>query len=540
MKKTGCLFLFLLVITVVYSQGDRVVEPRQGWHLLDPENDGYWGISLDKAYALLKNREPVPVIVAVIDSGIDTAHEDLRDILWRNEKEINGNGLDDDGNGYTDDVYGWNFCGSKSGENLVRNTYEVARVYHRWKAEFEGRKANKIPADRQFLFSQWKKAAEIIHKEYEDALKQKNGISEMHDAVILSSRIICDHLGVKEFGLRDIQSLSNAPDKRILAAVQLWTDLFSGVDDPEAKNSRFITELNDYVSQLDNKINRKLHEPEDFRGQLTGDSYQDIDDRFYGNNNLATGSGNHGTAVAGIIGAIRNNGTGVDGIAAPVRIMALRAVPGGDEHDKDVALAIRYAVDHGAQIINMSFGKPVSPYKRFVDDAVRYAAARGVLLVHGAGNDAKDITKNIFYPNPVFLDGQTATNFLTVGASGDLSTGGYAAPFSNYSREAVDIFAPGVYIHTTAAGNGYQSSDGTSMSSPVAAGVAALLKAYFPRFTPEEIIRIIRESGKAVPSAVVLPGESDKKVSFSALSSTGKVINAGEAVRLALELEKSN
>jgi subtilisin family serine protease len=218
--------------------------------------------------------------------------------------------------------------------------------------------------------------------------------------------------------------------------------------------------------------------------------------------------------------------------------MAVRAVPGGDEHDKDVALAIRYAVDNGASVINMSFGKPVSPYKQFVDDAVRYAASRGVLLIHGSGNDGKDITADVFYPNPVFINGERADNFLTVGASGDESTGGLAAPFSNYSKKYVDIFAPGMNIYSTATNNAYKNADGTSLACPVATGVAALLKSYFPSLTPAQIISIVTRAGQPIEREVTEPGSEDKQVPFASLSSSGRIINAYEAVKLALEMEQ--
>jgi subtilisin family serine protease len=292
-------------------------------------------------------------------------------------------------------------------------------------------------------------------------------------------------------------------------------------------------ELANYKNSFENKIKRKEEVPEDARGSLTKDVYTDINDRFYGNNNLTAGSGHHGTLVAGVIGAVRNNNLGIDGIVNDVKIMAIRAVPGGDEHDKDVALAIRYAVDNGAKVINMSFGKPVSPYKQFVDEAVRYAASKGVLLVHGSGNDGKDIDKDIFYPNPVFLDGTTATNYITVGASGDPSTGGYAASFSNYSDKWVDVFAPGMYIYSTANDNIYEAADGTSLASPVVTGVAALIKSYYPQLTPEQIIRIIKNSGTSINEEVPLPGDEKKTIKFSRLSSSGRIINAFEAVKLA-------
>ena len=536
MKKILILIFCLPFSLLALSQQKKV--KLEGWHLKDGETDGYMGISLNKAYQLLKGRKSTTVIVAVIDSGIDTLHEDLKPILWKNEKEITGNGKDDDGNGYADDIYGWNFCGSKEGENLSRNSHEITRVYHNWRKEFEGKKETDIPKEKKFLLSQWLKAASMINKDYEEAKQQLPGIKHFLTALETASKNISAHLKVQEFNGGQIKPLLKNPDKTIEQSAALWTDVFTRSADNNIKNTVIIKEVTDYKNQLENKIKRKEEPPEDTRGALVKDNYLDINDRSYGNNNLKAHSGDHGTMVAGVIAAIRNNNVGVEGIADNVRIMAIRAMPGGDEHDKDVALAIRYAVDNGAKIINMSFGKPVSPYKQFVDDAVRYAAAKGVLLVHGAGNDGKDISKDLFYPHPLFLDSTRATNYLTVGASGDESTGEYAAPFSNYSREWVDVFAPGVFIHSSATNNRYVSADGTSLASPVVSGVAALLKSYFPQLTPQQIVSIINTSGRSIDKDVLLPGSENKKVKFASLSSSGKIINAYESVKLALETEK--
>jgi len=540
MKRIFCFLLGSFFSIVLFSQASLSKEKKNGWHLSDQQQDGYMGISLQKAYDLLKGRKSKTVIVAIIDSGIDTAQEDLKAVLWKNEKEISGNGIDDDKNGYVDDVYGWNFCGSPNGENLVRNSYEIARVYHGWKNEFEGKKETDISADRKFLYGQWTKAAAMINKDYEDASKERPGIINFSSSLEISSKVICDYLSSKEFNFERIKLLLGNRDKEVARAAAFWNDLFKPTNDSAITNIAFIKEVADYLNQLDTKIDRKLKAPEDWRGALTKDNYTDISDRFYGNNNLKTGSGNHGTMVAGTIAATRNNGIGVDGIADNVRIMAVRAMPGGDEHDKDVALAIRYAVDNGAKIINISLGKPVSPYKQFVDDAVRYAASKDVLIVHGSGNNGQDVTGNIIYPNAIFINGEKANNFINVGASGDRSTGGLAASFSNYSHESVDIFAPGVYIFSTAANNSYQAADGTSLASPVVTGVAALLKSYFPDLTPRQIISIITTSGKPIDDETTEPGTENKKVKFSSLSSSGRIVNAFEAVKLALSWEKNH
>jgi len=539
MLKVRSVFIVLLFFHLSGAQAQMLKEKKQGWHLLDVKQDGYYGISLAKAYELLKGRTSKTVIVAVIDSGIDTLHEDLKSILWVNKKEIAGNGIDDDGNGYKDDIYGWNFCGSPDGVNLDRNSHEITRMYHNWRLEFEGKKEKNIPDDRKFLFSQWKKAEEMLQKDYDESLNNLFSIIRFLEMLESSAKLISEKLQVTEFTVNSLKSPLLKNDVKIARGIDLWTSVFTDVRDTTVTSNAIITDVIRYKNDLENKKKRKEEIPEDTRGALVKDNYTDINDRFYGNNNLKQGSGNHGTSVSGVIAAVRNNGIGVDGIADNVRIMAIRAVPGGDEHDKDVALAIRYAVDNGATIINMSFGKPVSPYKQFVDDAVRYAASKGVLLVHGSGNEASNISKDVFYPNSEFLDGKLATNYLTVGASGDISTGGLCGSFSNYSKEWVDLFAPGVFIYTTTTNNGYAGVDGTSFASPVASGVAALLRSYFPSLSPEDVIKIINESGTPIIEEVDQPGKDEKRVKFSELCKSGKIINAYGAVNLALEREKN-
>ncbi len=531
-KKIIVLSFISLFFADVFAQPTTVHPKLKGWHLLNYQQDGYVGTGVKEAYELLANRKSMQVIIAVIDSGIDTLQEDLKSVLWTNPKEIPGNGKDDDGNGYTDDIHGWNFCGTASGENLGMNTHEIARVYHHFKNEFEGKTEAEIPAKKKFLFQQFKRAEKLLNKQYEEYKKSYPGIEKFSAGIQISNRLITSYLNKTTF--TKVSILPVKATDSLGWAVAVWKDLFKNTEDSSVTNTAFISEVDTYKNNLLANKKRMEDEPVDYRGALTKDKYEDIKDSIYGNNNLYDHAGNHGTHVSGIIGAVRNNNIGVDGIVDNVRIMFIRAVPGGDEHDKDVALAIRYAVNNGAKIINMSFGKPVSPYKKMVDDAVKYAAAQGVLLVHGAGNDGEDIDEEPFYPGPVFMDGTRATNYLTIGASGDYSTGSLIAPFSNYGQ-LVDIFAPGVYINSTTFNNGYEAFDGTSMAAPVAAGVAGLLKSYFPQLTPEQMIDLLLKTGYVVKEKVTIPG-GDKKVTMQQLCSSGKIINAYEAVKLALKL----
>jgi subtilisin family serine protease len=531
-KKFIYLFFIQFLFVAAFSQTQTAYPKLKGWHLLNYQQDGYFGTGVKEAYELLAGRKSTPVIVAVIDSGIDTLHEDLKSVLWTNPKEIPENGKDDDGNGYTDDIHGWNFCGAANGENMAANTLEIARVYHHWKTEFVGKEESDIPANKKFLFQQWKRSEALLDKQYYEYLKSYSRIENLSAGLQAASQVITTYLNKAVFTKSDIVSIDDSDS--LNRAVAGWLDIFKRAGDSGATNTLIISEISKYKGNLLANKSRKDDIPVDYRGALTKDDYENINDSVYGNNNLFDHAGNHGTHVSGIIGAVRNNNKGVDGIVDNVRIMFIRAVPGGDEHDKDVALAIRYAVDNGAKIINMSFGKPVSPYKQMVDDAVKYADEAGVLLVHGAGNDGEDIDKNPFYPNAVFLNGTKATNFLTIGASGDYSTGSLVASFSNYGQ-LVDIFAPGVYINSTTFSNGYEAFDGTSMASPVAAGVAGLIKSYFPNVTPEQMIDLLIKTGTPVTELVTIPG-GDTKVAMQVLCSSGKIINAYKAAKLAIKL----
>ena len=530
-KKIIILLVLQSFVALSFSQ---TIHPKiKGWHLLGPA-EGYLGVEVDKAYALVKDKKSTTVIIAIIDSGIDTAHEDLKSVLWNNPGEIPGNGKDDDGNGYTDDIHGWNFDGGANGENVVTNSHEIARVYHTWEDTFEGKKEKNIPDNKKFLFGQWKKSEQLLKSQYEEYEKNIKRVENTSAILQLTNNLITGYFGKKEFTRNDLFRINSRDSLGWAASV--WSNILSRGMDSTTRNTAVLEEVEGYRNALLNNKKRYEEPPQDFRGALTKDKYDDINDRFYGNNNLQSGSGNHGTHVSGIIGAIRNNNIGVDGIVQDVRLMIIRAVPGGDEHDKDVALAIRYAVDNGAKIINMSFGKPVSPYKQFVDDAVRYAASKNVLIVHGAGNDGEDLAEHVFYPNPFFLDGTSATNMLTVGASGDYSTGKIVAEFSNYSDKVVDIFAPGVYINSTTPFNTYDAYDGTSMASPVAAGVAGLIKSYFPELSPEQLINLLMRSGTEVKEDLNLPGEKDKKTTLKKICKSGRIVNAYEAMKLALDI----
>jgi subtilisin family serine protease len=520
------------------SQGPKAGEVPHGWHLLDKTKDGYNGISVSEAYEFVKskNLKSNTVIVAVIDSGIDTLHEDLKPILWTNEKEIPGNGKDDDGNGYIDDVHGWNFIGGKDGRNVKEDSYEGARVYHSLKAKYQDKTIDttQMAPDSLAEYKMWLKAKQKIEGESQEGagldlamLKRAYHSAQKSDSILRKS------LNKDTFTGNDLDTFQ-ATTVAEKAAKGGLIYLFRANQMMETTNVEFLQGFGEFVSGEERKAESREKAPPAYRAEIVGDNEADINDRFYGNSDIMAGTPFHGTHVSGIIAAVRDNNKGIQGIADNVRIMMVRAVPDGDEHDKDIALAIRYAVDNGAKVINMSFGKDFSPQKNWVDEAVKYAESKNVLLVHAAGNDGKNIDSADNFPNPTLRAlHERAKNWITVGASGDPNAGGLTASFSNYGKEEVDVFAPGVKIYSSVpGGTTYANAQGTSMASPVVAGTAAFLLSYFPALTAEQVKEVIEKSAQAPADSVRKPG-SDDMVQLSEICKTGGIINAYEAAKLA-------
>jgi cell wall-associated protease len=529
--------LFGVVILVqpllLFSQVAEVEIPKD-WFLRDPEQDHLQGLSVEKAYTtLLKDKPSRTVLVAIIDSGIDIDHEDLKDLIWTNENEIADNGIDDDKNGYIDDVHGWNFIGGKNG-SVDNDTYELTREYIRLKKKLGGLTENKIPKKQKIEYSNYLKIKSKFEK-----LKAKNEQQyDLYKNLYVNISLSIDTLKkVLDTDSLTTESLAqyHPTDPTLIFAKGLVNNLFQNMGEKGSlmELTGQLKEVYDYYRVI---VEYGYNEDYDSR-IIVGDNYENVYEKGYGNNDVKGPDPLHGTHVAGIIGANRKNAIGIKGIADNVKIMVVRAVPNGDERDKDIANAINYAVDNGAKIINMSFGKSFSPQKEAVDKAVRHAEQKGVLLIHAAGNDGKDVDIEKNFPSRTYLDGRDAKNWLEIGASGWGTDQQLVGSFSNYGKKSTDLFAPGVEIYSTVPGNKYKEESGTSMASPATAGVAALLMSYFPELSAVEVKDILRNSTRKFDGLQVSkPGGG--KALFNELSNTGGLINAYEAVKMAMDLKR--
>ena len=532
--------------SIVAKKGAMTEAEIRKWPHDDIFTDSIPGMSLAKAYDFVKGKQGKTVIVGVIDSGIDIEHEDLKDVIWVNTDEIAGNGKDDDHNGYVDDINGWNFLGGEKGQ-AVPEQLEMTRIVKKWMPRFDGKSADEIADADTADYQLFVKLKKIIDKKLKGARTQidqagneLNRFTIIKQIVMQTNDSIQKILGDKPMNVENVSTVNFENEMLSNGKMVILSILNSGasVKDSYDELDEIIKHYKEVVDHYSNQLNAQYNI--DFNGRLTGDDPYDITDIHYGNSYVIGSKDNeiHGTHVSGIIAAKRNNGIGMNGVAANVLILPVRAVPDGDEYDKDIALAIRYAVDNGAKVINMSFGKGYSPNAQWVYDAIKYAESKDVLLVHAAGNEASDIdTAEIFPTDSKDKMVEFADNVITVGAMTRHFDENLVASFSNYGKKNVDIFAPGLEIYSTFPKNSYESIQGTSMASPEVAGVAALIRSYYPKLTASQVKHIIMDSGIEFHRKVIKPIDSDRsipeKVNFDDLSVSGRILNAYNALVLA-------
>jgi subtilisin family serine protease len=529
-KRVGRVVIFILFSAANGFSQQLKKETPKNWFLLDPQTDSVQGVSAEKTYqTLLKDQPSKTILVAVIDSGIDIDHEDLKSVIWTNEKEIAGNGLDDDKNGYIDDVHGWNFIGGKNG-NVDADTYELTREYIRLSKKFLSIDTLKLNKKAAIEFAGYKKVKDKYLKLKAKNEQQYNLYNGMYTNLTQSIDTLKAKLKTDELTLELVKNFQSS-DVKLLFAKGFLMNLYKNAGE-DANISEYMGQLKEGVDYY--KVIVKYGYNQDFNSrEIVGDNYSNLFEKGYGNNDVKGPDPTHGTHVAGIIAADRKNELGIKGIADNVKILPIRAVPNGDERDKDIANAIIYAVDNGAKIINMSFGKSFSPEKEVVDKAVKYAEMKGVLLIHAAGNDSDDIDVDKNFPTKKYLDGKAAKNWIEVGASAYGADENFVGDFSNYGKKMVSLFAPGVDVYSTVPNNKYKNESGTSMASPSTAGVAALLWSYFPELSALQVKDILLKSTRKFDNLKVIKPGSKEEVLFSDLSSSGGLVNAYEAVKMA-------
>ncbi|MDB4921308.1 S8 family serine peptidase [Mucilaginibacter sp.] len=526
-----CGAMFISLNAIGQQLPKQAPDPPKNWHTMDLKTDGFYGISLKQAYLFLKGKKSKTVVVTTIDSGIDTSQNDLKSILWVNSKEIPNNGIDDDKDGFVDDVHGWDFLGGKGGKVDYTETTEEVRQYHKLKDKYGAITTAPAGQEKEFAFWQTVKTnydstMSKAQSEIKDLTMEVNVLSATNHYIKRELKLQSD----QTFNMTDLSRIKTTNDT-INQSKTVWESVFSQIGG-DANNAKVLKDLTEYYAKQNNTINPDL----DARARIVADDPDVNDGKPYGNNVLKNPDASHGTGVAGLIGAVRNNGYGIDGVADNVRIMAVKAVPNGDEYDKDIANAIHFAVDHGAQIINMSFGKKVSPHKEWVDEAFKYAAQKDVLLVMASGNDGQDVDATPQFPNDTYLDGSATDNVINVGASGPRPDTSLAATFSNYGKVHVDVFAPGVKVTSIDTDAEFNTADGTSFASPIVAGIAALCLEYYPDLSAKQLKQIILECATPITGKMVNKPGAKQQVDFASLSKTGGIVNAYKALEIASKM----
>lgn len=534
--------IFLVFFVIIINATSQNSVPND-WFFGNP-GEGFNGIALKKAYGeFLKEKKTKTVIVAIIDSGIDIQHEDLSENIWVNPGEIPNNGKDDDKNGYIDDVNGWNFIGGPDGRNVGPDSYEATRIFSSLKYKFDIANPGKLNKTQKKEYDTFIRAKEIVEMEVNKNKAILDQLDAVEKKVMSALNAVEKAIGNKPFDKKTLDSLKLSDNYELMLGKNLASEYLLYPDVKSIEDIKNI--IKDEIGQDRTTPMQKLeysYNPDfDPRATIVKDNYSNVLEKYYGNNDVEGPDPLHGTHVGGTIGAVRNNNIGMDGIAPNVKLMSVRAVPDGDERDKDVANAIRYAVDNGASIINMSFGKGFSPDKNVVDEAVKYAAKKDVLLIHAAGNENENNDEIINFPNATFekksgflcKKQKKAKNWISVGALSYKGGENAPAPFSNYGAKEVDVFAPGMKIYSTLPNNKYASLQGTSMASPVVAGVAATIRSVFPTLTAEQVKESIMKSVTTLNQDVFVPGSKSEKINFSKLSVSGGVINLYKALTYA-------
>ncbi|CAM1367335.1 S8 family serine peptidase [Tenacibaculum xiamenense] len=519
---------------ISYKSGKKKIKLTENeyknWQHKDIQLDTIPGISLDRAYSeILRGKKGKEVVVAVIDTKLDIHHDELKDNIWTNKKEIPSNGIDDDKNGYIDDINGWNFLGTLQGKDILYQNSEITRIVRAYKDKYENKDKNGLSEKQLEEYKMYKRVRGIYYSEAKKAKANMKYFDSISIVYVKAKQELKERFNKEKYMPDELDSIQKLnPELEGMIKVLKYAQRNNFTEDKFKRYYKYYKNLITYGYNVSYNEREGLNE-----------NSEDIEDSIYGNN-IVFGDVpfQHSTSVSGLLAASRANNLEVKGVSDNIKILPVVMVATGDEYDKDVALAIRYAVDNGAKIINMSWGKRFSLHSDWVIDAVKYAKENDVLLIHGAGNEATNTDEEDFYPIDNVAGKEFVDNFIVVGASSYSLDKNLIARFSNYGKENVDVFAPGNYLYTTDVNNKFKYNSGTSLATPLVSGVAGLIFSYYPDLTSAEVKNIILNSGVEYSIMVKVPREKGKEMPFNQMSKSGKIINAFNALKLAGEVSK--
>lgn len=537
MKKVLIAAAFLASFSFAFAQDKMQDNDLKTWYHKDFSTTNVYGVNTDNAYKFLESKglKPRTVVVGVLDSGVEVDHPGLINNMWKNPNEIPNNGIDDDKNGYVDDIYGWNFIGGKTAD-VDADNLEVTRMVKKYQPIFEGTDSAKNRANQAKMpeeYAIYQKSKKLYDEKGSEAKQYYHYFSGFNNAIPSIVKTLNGKTLTKA-NLAAIKPASQEDSRNLQILNSLVQDAGNVGKTPKEVEELLRKEIEGALKHYESQATKHYNLDFDPRAEIVGDNYDNYNEKHYGNNHYEGPDASHGTHVSGIIAGLPHGNEAQYGVAHKVaKIMTVRAVPDGDERDKDVANAIRYAVDNGAKILNMSFGKAVSPGKKHVWDAMKYAEKKGVLLVKAAGNDNQNIGENEYFPTNFMKQSDEkpfVSNMIVVGASTNNSQN-LRARFSNYNGKMVDVFAPGQEIYSTVPDAKYEYLQGTSMASPVVAGAAAVLWAYMPSLTPQQIKEaLVKTVNKSTVNANV-----DSSANFDQISVAGGVIDLYKAAQYAYD-----
>ena len=537
MKKVLIAAAFLASFSFAFAQDKMQDNDLKTWYHKDFSTTNVYGVNTDNAYKFLESKglKPRTIVVGVLDSGVEVDHPGLINNMWKNPNEIPNNGIDDDKNGYVDDIYGWNFIGGKTAD-VDADNLEVTRMVKKYQPIFEGTDSAKNRANQAKMpeeYAIYQKSKKLYDEKGSEAKQYYHYFSGFNNAIPSIVKTLNGKTLTKA-NLAAIKPASQEDSRNLQILNSLVQDAGNVGKTPKEVEELLRKEIEGALKHYESQATKHYNLDFDPRAEIVGDNYDNYNEKHYGNNHYEGPDASHGTHVSGIIAGLPHGNEAQYGVAHKVaKIMTVRAVPDGDERDKDVANAIRYAVDNGAKILNMSFGKAVSPGKQHVWDAMKYAEKKGVLLVKAAGNENQNIGENEYFPTNFMKQSDEkpfVSNMIVVGASTNNSQN-LRARFSNYNGKMVDVFAPGQEIYSTVPDAKYEYLQGTSMASPVVAGAAAVLWAYMPSLTPQQIKEaLVKTVNKSTVNANV-----DSSANFDQISVAGGVIDLYKAAQYAYD-----